>query len=911
MNHLKMQPTNKMVNFNQISGGIEVKSPYRLMVISLKILIGFGIALVLIDSVYGREQYDMNLHGTQYNAGDNGKLFLQLFDSQNVPKNDSICYVSLYYPIGGPDDKYFSNQEMVYKDEGLYFYDFTVPFRNGIYMASAYCIVNTTNVEENTTTEDFETGTISGGSGWTTDWTLNGGTIDTGEAYEGDYSIEVTTTTDTPERDFYFCPFAMQITVDFWWWADSMETGEFYYVYIDDASGESYEALEATSDFDDNVWRETSITFNKEEDNFNFSDNMTFRIEPVGTDTADYFRVDNIKITGRCAIPANQSEYQTIRGSGEVQVKNDKLYEKEFTKGELYNDTFFQKFHMHYNIISRTAQNVSNVDITAKTYYGFPCRYVDDVKLYDENHTFLQNLTPFRKEEAGSNECEVTFSLDLSPDGEYDVAIVARNFWKQQILSEYQDAVITKDYLDIACINYQKANNLSNYTVPLEEVPEFEGEFHRACYSFYNVFYEYNISLNDTFLPLLFIERNLTKTEMDSLEADLIHLERIGEATRKYGDTIIQGLNLGNSYSHAILNDPYLPENPDYTKYFANISSANFNYAQILNSSLTTKNLFGSLNDTMESQHNETKIFLEDINQTSDVVKSNTNNSLKILRGLEDSITIEITDVHRVVATERYETEVVFKKPSGEHITPSSPPRINITDSLNNTIVDGANMSEKRNGVYSYTYKTTSSSNTGGWVAEVETEYDGNTIYTYDRFNLISNPAFIKVETYNYCPGIDEVCAEITIENEGTTAYEYTYFFWTTPNKLDDYSDSSVVDSGQESKLIMGGDTYQTEKCLTAPSIVGAKYFRAKVFFGEYSYATDTFDERTGCENSGYLTTTGMVSTGQPTDTIEGEKIGCCNIQGNLTLTIVLLSITVLLLSIVVFARKKSREYNQ
>ncbi len=50
-------------------------------------------------------------------------------------------------------------------------------------------------------------------------------------------------------------------------------------------------------------------------------------------------------------------------------------------------------------------------------------------------------------------------------------------------------------------------------------------------------------------------------------------------------DVITSGLTVGAAYSMTIVSDPYLPVNPPFTLYFAQISSTYLNYVKL---SLTT-----------------------------------------------------------------------------------------------------------------------------------------------------------------------------------------------------------------------------------------------------------------------------------------------------------------------------------
>ena len=556
-----------------------------------------------VDKVGKLAEPTIEVHGTQYDAAENGKLFIQLLDENNNPLNDSICYMSLWYPMG--EETVFHNQLMSYLDEGLYYYNFQTPYRNGIYPASSYCIVNATDIQQNFTSDDFETGTISGGTGWSSDWVLNGASIDTGDSYQGDYSLEVDGDGDAPNRDVETCDSSDDVTVSFYWWADSLESegqegpggppggpggppggprdDDIFRIYIDDGSGSSFLVKEITNANDDNVWRQVSKTFNVDDDGFDFSSDMTFRATSSGGEADDYVRVDNIEITTSCATSGNISEYQLVRGSGEVHVQSDMLYTSEMTRGELYNETFFDGFYFYYDIQSRTAVNVSGDLIETKTYEGFPCKYINYVQEYNETDGMWYNISDLSYNERDGGRCQVTFPLDLEPDKTHKVRVQADNYWKQGVLTDYQNNVLLKDFMDIACINYKEANNLTDYDVPLEEVPPRLDNFHSSCWAFYNSFYEYNKTFSESFLSLLYIEKNFTVREMNNYEANLLHLREVSENTIKQATSLIEGLSMSNAYSQSLLADPFPPDNPDYAKYFSNISSSYLNYKKILN----------------------------------------------------------------------------------------------------------------------------------------------------------------------------------------------------------------------------------------------------------------------------------------------------------------------------------------
>jgi hypothetical protein len=75
--------------------------------------------------------------GTEYTTGQSGKTFFQLSQS-GYDINNATCRLSVYYP--NATAKYIDNQMMInLYENGLYYYPFSAPDIEGIYMISARC----------------------------------------------------------------------------------------------------------------------------------------------------------------------------------------------------------------------------------------------------------------------------------------------------------------------------------------------------------------------------------------------------------------------------------------------------------------------------------------------------------------------------------------------------------------------------------------------------------------------------------------------------------------------------------------------------------------------------------------------------------------------------------------------------
>jgi len=98
-----------------------------------------------VDNVKGvvtSKSSSLTIHGTEYVEGDDGTIFLLLKDANGIPIVNASCTLDIYYPniAGELHPKWVNNGVMLYKEEGLYFYDFTVPLTTGLYMVNAQCV---------------------------------------------------------------------------------------------------------------------------------------------------------------------------------------------------------------------------------------------------------------------------------------------------------------------------------------------------------------------------------------------------------------------------------------------------------------------------------------------------------------------------------------------------------------------------------------------------------------------------------------------------------------------------------------------------------------------------------------------------------------------------------------------------
>ena len=85
----------------------------------------------------------LEVSGTDYTPGDLATIFLQLRDSQGLSINNGSCYVNIWWPLNSTNQHPYvvRNAPMMLAEgnEGMYYYDITVPEYLGVYMLSARC----------------------------------------------------------------------------------------------------------------------------------------------------------------------------------------------------------------------------------------------------------------------------------------------------------------------------------------------------------------------------------------------------------------------------------------------------------------------------------------------------------------------------------------------------------------------------------------------------------------------------------------------------------------------------------------------------------------------------------------------------------------------------------------------------
>jgi len=541
-------------------------------------LVSANVKPYAVVTYLNRPSVTAKVHGTEYESGDNGKIFLQLLNEFNQPIKNASCYSSIYYPN---NNVWKYQQLMSYVSEGIYVYDFITPYQQGVYPVSAFCTLPTFYSPYYLVSDDFNSGSASGGIGWSGSWSIPTGCYyEATNKYEGAYSVECyndrTFTRNILSNDSY-----SSLDYSFYWRLDSIESGEHVYYRMSDASGAVFTLLDVTDGNDDGAFHQATGSLSILGDSFDFDGTISFYMTTSNNlENDDYYNIDYLNITLNAESPTeNETEYQIVRGTGEVHVgSTNGEYIISMELGEIRNDSLLDSASFYYQVISQTAYNKTNQPIGLELWSPFPCDNVNYVYDLLPNGSLQEYEFTTSKE---SERCVVHIDHPLDVGQTYNLKVVVDNYWKFRLINDFSTMKLQEEMINISCQNYVLANSLQ----PLDPSKNTSGynasdPLWSSCNSYLKSSKEYS-DIASQFFGIINIPINFTYEQMAPLEAKWDQLSSVKIKIDSYSNTIFNGLNLGNSYSLALLNDPYPPENPLYSQYFASISSSYLNYLAI------------------------------------------------------------------------------------------------------------------------------------------------------------------------------------------------------------------------------------------------------------------------------------------------------------------------------------------
>jgi len=218
----------------------------------------------------------------------------------------------------------------------------------------------------------------------------------------------------------------------------------------------------------------------------------------------------------------------------------------------------------------------------------------------------------------------------------------------------------------------------------------------------------------------------------------------------------------------------------------------------------------------------------------------NLQSTVNSLRASQQAMyTLRISDVSEMQPESNYRSTLMVRDYEGNPIDLVVLPKIIIYDSLRAEALAETDMTKVTGitGVYEYIYAIPGGVTAGLWETVVKVDTGGTEEnYLNDYWQVTGSPAQVLVNSVS-ASGLNNVLADVTITNEGSSEYEYHYEYCIVDNSDNACGGNDDIFHGTGSKLIGAGIDYNT-KIPVPPAIpmsvpiAGTYYFKLIVYYG-------------------------------------------------------------------------------
>ncbi|HOZ35764.1 MAG TPA: hypothetical protein PLK55_02170 [archaeon] len=235
------------------------------------------------------------------------------------------------------------------------------------------------------------------------------------------------------------------------------------------------------------------------------------------------------------------------------------------------------------------------------------------------------------------------------------------------------------------------------------------------------------------------------------------------------------------------------------------------------------------------------QLTLSDINDTT----------TNIYTDQQSRFTVAISDFSEIGSGDVYRAKVwVFDYDGSPKDADSNDAKITLYDPERNIITENITMTRLSEGVYTYDYNVGTGQIAGIWEAVATVLVNGENVSPSDFWELVGNPPEVRINSI-VDTSIPTITADVIITNEGSASQEYQYEYCIVSDQSNMCGGGDDVDYSSGAKLILPGQTWNTELTLNVPT-VGTYWFKIKVYYGvEMSAASKQFVATTGGTNTG------------------------------------------------------------
>lgn len=461
---------------------------------------------------------DMTIHGTEYQYGQAGKVWLQLINSSGDYINDGICYVDIYTPAGG---YYIEGSTMNNMNhDGIYYYDLEVPTQAGVYLAIAKCYYIASQFKKNATDYTIYNGKYDGGTINDT-YFLDTVYLKLKTDKNGGLTLKEKLNVTFNFTSFYSScgniseALMTGLTIS---WNGVWNTGTLNHdinIYAYNYSSNSWVTLSNKifgGQGGDTQQVSNSLSTNNFTKSLGITATKSLKIRMEDTDGsgdgAKDFKTDYLYAS--CDQLANP-QWQEIKGSSELHITSPTPYliddggleyaENSSFVVTLANGTnvsyiyYAGMFKHKFTIGSGVSVNQSNYRIEYQGMHSIPCNAI--IGFYKINSTgyFPYPYTTQRQTE--EDHCSINFYTDLNVGQNQDFEIYARNVWESDLRSTKASADTLYPLMSSACDLWALLKGEPYpYVIPKIAYTITYSDYYDTCANWYDDYYWFNKTYN-------------------------------------------------------------------------------------------------------------------------------------------------------------------------------------------------------------------------------------------------------------------------------------------------------------------------------------------------------------------------------------------------------------------------------
>ena len=586
----------------------------------------------------------MTMHGTEYQAGQSAKLWLQLLDANTTEVTSGVCYIDIYTPYNTEFVERAPMTNLLH--DGIYYYDITeVPIVSGVYPAISTCYYVSTQTNNNFTSVTMLNGTLD--SGDITRTTV----LDT--SYLG--MTESAVGSGNPRRisvefnsSYKLCNISESLLtgVSLYWtgrWNSNIGNDDMTFNIYNYTSG-SWVALSnkvsGTGTGVKSVSNSLSLNNLTEAGLVNSSgSNLRLRINDtfLADATSSSFDTDYLSVTcDQLASPG----WQQVKGSSEMHVTSTEDYLVTVTDYDvalgnlnttLYNGTVINE--IYYTGIFTNKFTVEPTGSTTQTYnieyqglHSLPANsYISFYKINATGY-YPYNFTTQAQTTEGHN--SLNFQVTLAPLENAQFEVHARNTWESEFRSINTGILAVYPLLSAGCDLWAIANNETPYPyiVTKNQTTEVHTPFYRACNNWYDDYYWFNQTytkgVDDKNLLVNYIDdvAEIERGYFLQIESDYFSNNFAGSKLKDVTYLLLQDFATTGIYSNLVMADPLNRSDMFGNRFFANVSDGRINtqYLYLLNQTVNNMSInYTQIADFVWSSPNRSITNQVTINETS------------------------------------------------------------------------------------------------------------------------------------------------------------------------------------------------------------------------------------------------------------------------------------------------------